>query len=102
MKQIKPVDGIWLRQQCSKIEKKMADKKYWMLLCKELADYTVFYATGKSENPGEDLFETLTNRGIVLDLTQLEDGNYEVWIKDMSGEPYVYYLFDYSFGIVEV
>ena len=78
----------------------LKNKEYWMLLNNERKDYSVF----KIENPDNisgELYETLTNRGNVLSIDQLEDGNFEIWIRDFNtDENFVYYLFDYTFGII--
>lgn len=104
MKEEKPLDPIATNIAI----KKAADgilssfKKYWMLLCRERNDYTVFIITG-SNKLEDELKETILNRGKLLDISQQEDGNFEVWIRDSKTEEnFVYYLFDYTFGIVEV
>lgn len=80
--------------------KTIAEKEYWMLLNNERKDYSVF----KIKNPNNivsELYETLTNRGNVISVDKLEDGNFEIWIRDFNtSECFVYYLFDYTFGII--
>ena len=50
----------------------------------------------------KELIPTLTNRGQVLSIDKQNDGNYEIWIKDFNTkENFVYYLFDYTFGIIK-
>jgi len=104
MKEDKPLDPI----ATNIAVKKAADgiltsfKKYWMLLCRERNDYTVFIVNG-SNNLEKELKETLLNRGNLLSIDLQEDGNFEVWIRDPETEEnFVYYLFDYTFGIIEV
>jgi hypothetical protein len=104
MKEDKPLDPIAINIAV----KKAADgiltsfKKYWMLLCRERNDYTVFIVNG-SNNLEKELKETLLNRGNLLSIDLQEDGNFEVWIRDPETEEnFVYYLFDYTFGIIEV
>ena len=104
MAQEKPLDPI----ATNRAVKDAADgvlasfKRYWMLLCRERSDYTVFIINS-SKNLENELKETLLNRGQLLDITQQEDGNFEIWIRDPeTKENFVYYLFDYSFGIIEV
>ena len=104
MKEDKPLDPIAINIAV----KKAADgvlasfKKYWMLLCRERNDYTVFIVNG-SNNLEKELKETLLNRGYLLSIDKQEDGNFEIWIRDsITEENFVYYLFDYTFGIVEV
>lgn len=104
MKEDKPLDPIAINIAV----KKAADgvlasfKKYWMLLCRERNDYTVFIVNG-SNNLEKELKETLLNRGYLLSIDKQEDGNFEIWIRDsITEENFVYYLFDYTFGIIEV
>lgn len=104
MKEDKPLDPIAINIAI----KKAADgvlasfKKYWMLLCRERNDYTVFIVNG-SNNLEKELKETLLNRGYLLSIDKQEDGNFEIWIRDsITEENFVYYLFDYTFGIIEV
>ena len=76
-------------------------KGYWMLLCKDREDYTVFHLM-TIEGIIRDMKETLLNRGSVLDIKLQKDGNYEIWIRDNeTKENFAYYFFDYNFGIVE-
>ena len=104
MAQEKPLDPI----ATNRAVKDAADgvlasfKRYWMLLCRERNDYTVFIINS-SKNLECELKETLLNRGQLLDIEKQEDGNFEIWIRDPeTKENFVYYLFDYSFGIIEV
>lgn len=104
MKEEKPLDPIAINIAI----KKTADgilssfKKYWMLLCRERNDYTVFIITGSNKLENE-LKETILNRGKLLDISKQEAGNFEIWIRDPETEEnFVYYLFDYTFGIIEV
>ena len=97
-----PLDTILLNRKIIEVANCMTAKEYWMLLCNERKDYSVF----KIENPNnliEELTITLTNRGQVLSIDKQEDGNYEIWIRDYNTqENFVYYLFDYTFGIIKV
>ena len=80
--------------------------KYYMLLCKEKSDYTVFHLNNFSENSYSNcaniFINTLLNRGDIkgIDLTKNEDA-IEIWIS-IDGESYCYYFFDYTFGVAEV
>lgn len=101
--QEKPLDPLELNIATTKmIETIMETKKpYWMLLCRERNDYTVFIPLTK-EGTIHELIPTLNNRGQVLDIQKQEDGNYEIWIRDIeTQENYCYYFFDYSFGVIQ-
>ena len=105
MSKEQPLDVIAFNNIISKVADKVKDKEYWMLLCNERKDYTVF----KIEHPNnrrtitEELSVTINNRGQVLSIDEQEDGNFEIWIKDYNTkEAFAYYLFDYTFGVVKV
>lgn len=105
MSQIEALDPI----EFNKITEEIADTMFsnkekklaWMLLSNERKDYTVFIPLTK-EGTLKELRPTLRNRGIVTDITKREDGNYEIWIRDSeTKENFVYYLFDYTFGLIQ-
>lgn len=74
---------------------------YWMLLCKERSDYTVFIPLTE-EGTYNDMLETLQSRGDILSIDEQEDKNYEIWIRDKdTNENFVYYFFNYEFGVVK-
>lgn len=109
MAQIKPYDPIAFNDICTEVakeiwySKKVDNVSYWMLLCRERNDYTVFcikYSLGELTSAIKDC---LNNRGFVLDITKQPDKNYEIWIRDFdTNENVVYYLFNYNEAIVEV
>ena len=106
MKQEKPLDIIALNIALEKLSKDLYErsvqgKVYWMLLSNERKDYTVFIILTEKGFLNE-LLPTLQNRGQVLSIDKQDDGNYEIWIRDPETEEnFVYYLFDYSFGIIK-
>ena len=85
---------------------KKINGKYYMLLCKEKSDYTVFHMNSFNEDSylscANIFINTLLNRGKIkgIDLTKNEDA-IEIWISN-EGESYCYYFFDYTFGVAEV
>lgn len=101
---VKPFDPIELNTKINEVEKDLYDDKYWMLLCHERRDYTIFVNNSiKKGNFAKELKETLLNRGYVLDIEKQEDNSFEIWIRDFdTDENFAYYLFEYSNGIVEV
>ena len=105
MAQIEALDPI----EFNKITEGIADTMFsnkdtklaWMLLSNERKDYTVFIPLTK-EGILKELRPTLRNRGLITDITKQEDGNYEIWIRDPeTKENFVYYLFDYTFGLIQ-
>ena len=83
------------------------DETYFMLICHEHRDYTVFHI-----NPGEDtlvgiitqLKICLLNRGAIYGIDRTPDGvALELWIKyNEYGEMACYYFFPYSQAVVEI
>ena len=106
MAQIKPYDPIVLNKMCTQVAEDIwqNDKpSYWMLLCRERNDYTVFRIYWDEEELKKAILECLNNRGYVLDITKQPDNNYEIWIRDFdTNDNVVYYLFDYNNAIIEV
>ena len=115
MNQFQPLDAIALNIKLNEIADNLIKRfddistfqqsKYWMLLNHENRDYTTFSFAidfDKSKFVSE-LRECLMNRGLPLDITLLEDGNWEIWIKDtVKGENLVYYFFNYTGGVIEI
>ena len=106
MAQIEPVDAIWFNKHCSEVAKEILThpSQYWMLLCRERYDITIFnlLSPKSEENLSKELRGALNNRGEIIDFTKREDNNYEIWIRDFTTkENFVYYLFDYSEGVIE-
>ena len=114
MAQIEPLDLIALKRKCIEAMEEIAIGSYWMLLNRELYDYTLFVNNGEITNTadkGETLYQTLTNRGKVTDFTKQPDGALEIWLRipitnvqteEQSFADVAYYFFRYDNGIVEV
>ena len=89
---------------------------YYMLLCNEQKDYTIFNITScDCENQCADCHrnkvkecvnilvdECLKNRGIIkgIDITK-DKGAIEIWLS-IDGEAYVYYFFPYDAALIQV
>ena len=81
---------------------------YYMLLCNEQKDYTVFHwnnicdDTGAMEIAKILVDECLKNRGEIrgIDLTENKDA-IEIWLY-IEEEAFVYYFFPYDEAIIEV
>ena len=107
MNEEKPLDIIEFNVLTKKIadyiteEATKAKKTFWMLLCHERRDYTIFIPL-TAEGILNEIRPTLNNRGKTLSIDHLEDGNFEIWIRDPeTNENFVYYLFDYTTGILK-
>lgn len=103
-----PMDVITLNKTILNVAEDMLEYKYWMLLCNDRRDYTVFNIS--SYNNGfktkdlisNELVPTLLNRGQVLLVDKQPDGSYEIWIRDPETlENFAYYLFKYE-GVIEI
>jgi hypothetical protein len=108
MSQAKELRRIDFKDSLNQIKDfiKEKDNKYFMLLCKERSDYTVFVLF-KNEDFNRQIFkkelsECLINRGQILSIERTKDKQaYEIWIK-IDEEAFVYYLFPYDLGVIEV
>lgn len=107
MKQIKPLEKNWVEEHCKEVASDMfnSDSQYWMLLNRERYDITIFNIvsdfTKDIPKLAIDLYECLYNRGEVIDFTTREDKSYEIWIR-VDNMDFVYYLFNYNIGVIEV
>ena len=105
MKNEKPLDPIALNIKVKEVAKDLYEQatkgnSYWMLLSNERRDYTLFIVLTENGTAVE-MLPTLTNRGQVLSIDKQEDNSYEIWIRDPETEEnFVYYLFDYGFGVI--
>ena len=85
--------------------------KYYMLLCRERHDYTVFArlhdSTGDNRKLIDEVVGLLRDRGALVDIAYDEKNSaYECWvsIKGVDGkeEVFMYYLFPYDWGVIEI
>ena len=93
-------------------EEEIADKRqlilnfltemYYMLLCNDRKDYTVFRISNSKEECVKILIdECLKNRGEILSIEPTENKDaFEIWIK-VEDEVFCYYFFPYSQAIIE-
>lgn len=87
---------------------KKCKNNYYMLLCNERKDYTVFrWVNISNDNDAREIAqilvdECLINRGEIrgIDLTKTKDA-IEIWMI-IDDEAYVYYFFPYDNAIIEV
>lgn len=107
------IDSAILSQQTMALKEwfqKTYLEKYYMLLCHELRDYTLFNFNTHcfEEEPlpydcaelATDVIECLTNRGTLLAIEQQPDGAWECWIRNSEGS-FAYYLFPYGAAVLE-
>lgn len=80
---------------------------YFMLLCKEKSDYTVFKITDMDEDYSKmwnEILDILENRGYTMkDISPRDDHNIEYWVQDKeTKECSMYMLFSYDWGVIEL
>ena len=76
---------------------------YFMLLCTERNDYTVFKIPVPmyEKNAIDDIIECLVNRGDIQSIERTQDKiAIEFWVK-IDDEPYCYYFFSYDEGVID-
>ena len=87
---------------------KKSNNYYYMLLCNERKDYTVFHWVNISNDEDAKeiskilVDECLINRGEIrgIDLTKTKDA-IEIWMV-IDNDAYVYYFFPYDNAVIEV
>ena len=111
MKKERVIDPILFNTQINKSAREMfvdaetKDEHYWMLLCHDRRDFTLFniIASKEVDTIVEELKPTLVNRGEIIAIDKQPNGAWEIWIRDaVSAENFVYYLFKYDNGVIEV
>ena len=79
--------------------------RYYMLLCKERSDYTIFRLKNFNyDQAGQEVKEVLESRGQIIGVDYLHGFDaYECWVKDPeTDEPFMYMFFVCDDFIVEV
>lgn len=110
MSQFEPMDIIKFNRMLNSIADTMldavdCDQHYWMLLCHDRRDFTLFniIACEELSTLVNEIKPTLLNRGEILDIEWQTTGAYEIWIRDKeTQENFAYYLFPYDNGVIEV
>lgn len=111
MSQYGPMDVIQFNRMLNSVADTMidacdnCDQHYWMLLCHDRRDFTLFniIAVSNMYDIINELKPTLENRGIILDIELQDNGAYEIWIREPeTDENFAYYLFPYDEGVIEV
>ena len=89
---------------------KEKNMRYFMLLCNELKDYTIFnldksaswakIPLERCEYAAGDVLECMSNRGTLLSVELQDTGAWELWIRNAEG-CFAYYLFPYGDAVIE-
>lgn len=109
--QLPALNNIEFQHCLNKISNFLREKKdkYFMLLNRETANYTLFNLGNKNEQAIKetlyDLKVCLKNRGKVVSIEPENNditSAFEIWIIDETEkEPLVYYFFPYDLGVIE-
>lgn len=81
--------------------------KWFMLLCREKADYTLFHCPIKSQTNTVKLIKELKlcieERGFLKSINKAAEDAWEIWIKDdITNEVYMYMLFPCGSMVVDI
>lgn len=109
MRGMKPLTELQIPQEIEKIFNftNNIPNRHYMLLNKELSDYTIFqfenfyndWGTKKAQL-NKDIYECLTNRGKIISINE-EDNEIEIWLL-INDEAYCYHFFPYDRGVIEI
>lgn len=107
-----------IQEQLIQIQKWFSNSKgkYFMLLCREKPDYTLFNFNGKeipdifpefinkmSKHAIKELEICIKNRGILMSINKAGGDAWEIWIKDFfNKEIHMYMLFECDQMVIEV
>lgn len=106
MEQMKGLNSTELKDKLRVIKEKLFNNgKYYMLLCHERRDYTVFNLLRGTrhdvpQRASNDLKECLENRGTILSIDEQSGNAWEIWIRNTEGV-FCYYLFPYDSAVIE-
>lgn len=79
--------------------------KYMMLLCNDRRDYTTIRLLNNSKSAcaiaAHTCIEIARDRGILKSIEPY-DSTADIWITDEAGESFMYKLFPYDWGVVEI
>ena len=99
MKKVKSIDFAGLTTGKKVIKAMFAEKisRYFMMLCREKADYTVFEIPDMTYagEMAQECIDCLKNRGTILSIEREnpEVSAIEFWIRGLDNENYMYMLF---------
>lgn len=85
------------------INKFTIEKKdhYYMMLCHDRRDYTIFHTDILRSSVYDELLECLQNRGTIVGIDKTtDDAAIEIWLM-IDEEAYCYYFFPYEDAVVE-
>ncbi len=100
-----PLDPIEYNKKLNQVSGYMSDKQtYFILVNNETHYYTLFNCKNADwDNITLKLSEILHSLGEVMDIIKQSEGDaYEIWIRNPQlNDSFVYYLADWSQGVIE-
>lgn len=99
-------DGLEKAVQTLDNYAQVTEHTYYMLLCRDINYYTLFYVYSGLVVPSDlnhfsaDVLECATNIGAIKSVEQSE-GAIEIWVQPTNEEPMAMYLFGYDTGVIE-
>lgn len=103
MQQEKALSPVKITNKIKELIPYFSKGKYFMLLCHERRDYTIFQVKNDTyQSPilaAKELKDCLKNRGEILAIDPAEGGAYEIWIRNLEG-CFAYYLFPYDEAVI--
>lgn len=90
-----------IRNKMVEVARYFSDGEYFMLLCHDLRDYTIFKVETNDcgVTAANELRECMNNRGEILSIEFESTGAYEIWIRNAEGV-FAYYLFPYDSAVI--
>ena len=82
-----------IREGIAKIAADLPHNNYYMLLCRELNNYTIFIYNDDVDEFKAAMRDCIINRGDCKGIEKQADGAWEIWI-DTNDDIYAYYLFN--------
>ena len=101
----KKISGLDLISKRKSLEMffKNSSAEYFMMLCKERSDYTLFHLHDEKSyiKSAEEVIECMKERGTILAIDRTQDSlAYEIWIRFENEVNSCYYLFEYDKGVI--
>jgi len=102
----KKISGLDLISKKKSLEMffKNSSAEYFMMLCKERSDYTLFHLQNEKSyiKAAEEVIECMKERGTILAIDRTPDNlAYEIWIRYEDDINSCYYLFEYDRGVID-
>jgi hypothetical protein len=88
-----PLSKSAIRNKIQQMACSLTLETYYLLLCRELTDYTFFIYGEDTKEFKAAMYDCITNRGECRGIDKQKDGSWEIWIT-IDGVHHVYYFFN--------